>query len=255
MYICVMASVKLVYETLADLVNKDVNGFIAPAQFNNYAQLAQMKIFNRLFGQLKMAQQALKGGLDRGRDKSRVKQIEEDLAFFAKTSNTLTRDGSTNDFLKPDDLARIISITTSGDILLSSSTRTPVEIIYDEEKIERILLSDISKPTETYPVALVSDNIEVYPEAVKKIKVRYYKIPQGISPSTGARTTAPPTFGFTTVNGSAVYRSSDSVDFELPEHYVPELVMEIAEMAGLTLRDQSVMGSAAQEGNQINAEK
>ena len=51
-----MASVKLVYETLADLVNKDVNGFIAPAQFNTYAQLAQLKIFNRLFGQLKMAQ-------------------------------------------------------------------------------------------------------------------------------------------------------------------------------------------------------
>lgn len=255
MYICVMASVKLVYETLADLVNKDVNGFIAPAQFNNYAQLAQLKIFNRLFGQLKMAQQALKGGLDRGRDKSRVKQIEEDLAYFAKTSDTLTRDSTTNDFKKPDDLSRIISITTSGDILLSSSTRTPVEIIYDEEKIERILLSDISKPTETYPVAMVSDNIEVYPEAVKKIRLRYYKIPQGINIGTGARTASPPTFGYSTVNGNAIYAQSSSVDFELPDHYANELVMEIAEMAGLTLRDQAVMGAAAQEGNQLNAEK
>lgn len=250
-----MASVKLVYETLADLVNKDVNGFIAPAQFNNYAQLAQLKIFNRLFGQLKMAQQALKGGLDRGRDKSRVKQIEEDLAYFAKTSDTLTRDSTTNDFKKPDDLSRIISITTSGDILLSSSTRTPVEIIYDEEKIERILLSDISKPTETYPVAMVSDNIEVYPEAVKKIRLRYYKIPQGINIGTGARTASPPTFGYSTVNGNAIYAQSSSVDFELPDHYANELVMEIAEMAGLTLRDQAVMGAAAQEGNQLNAEK
>ncbi len=255
MYICVMASVKLVYETLADLVNKDLNGFIGPAQFNNYAQLAQLKIYNRLFGQLKQAQQALKAGVDRGRDKSRVKQIEEDLAFFAKTSDTLPRDSSTNDFKKPDDLSRLISITTSGDILLSSSTRTPVEIIYDEEKIERILLSDISKPTETYPVALVSDNIEVYPESIKKIKMRYYKIPEGRDVSTGDRTASQPSFGFTTLNGTPVYSATGSVDFELPDHYTNELVMEIAEMAGLTLRDQAVMGAAAQEGNQLNAEK
>ena len=255
MYICVMASVKLVYETLADLVNKDLNGFIGPAQFNNYAQLAQLKIYNRLFGQLKQAQQALKAGVDRGRDKSRVKQIEEDLAFFAKTSDTLPRDSSINAFEKPDDLSRIISITTSGDILLSSSTRTPVEIIYDEEKIERILLSDISKPTETYPVALVSDNIEVYPESIKKIKMRYYKIPEGRDVSTGDRTASQPSFGFTTLNGTAVYSATGSVDFELPDHYTNELVMEIAEMAGLTLRDQAVMGVAAQEGNQLNAEK
>jgi hypothetical protein len=249
-----MASVKLVYETLADLVNKDLNGFIGPAQFNNYAQLAQLKIYNRLFGQLKQAQQALKAGLDRGRDKSRVKQIEEDLAYFAK-SETKGRDSATNEFLKPDDLSRIISITTSGDILLSSSTRTPVEIIYDEDKIERILLSDVSKPTETFPVALVSDNIEVYPEAVKKIRIRYYKIPEGKDVSTGARTASQPSFGYTTVNGSAVYSATGSVDFELPDHYVNELVLEIAEMAGITLRDGSVSGYAGSEGNQINAEK
>jgi hypothetical protein len=249
-----MASVKLVYETLADLVNKDLNGFIGPAQFNNYAQLAQLKIYNRLFGQLKQAQQALKAGLDRGRDKSRVKQIEEDLAYFAK-SDTIGRDSATNEFLKPDDLSRIISITTSGDILLSSSTRTPVEIIYDEDKIERILLSDVSKPTETFPVALVSDNIEVYPEAVKKIRIRYYKIPEGKDVSTGARTASQPSFGYTTVNGSAVYSATGSVDFELPDHYVNELVLEIAEMAGITLRDGSVSGYAGSEGNQINAEK
>lgn len=256
MYICGMASVKLVYETLADLVNKDLNGFIGPAQFNNYAQLAQLKIYNRLFGQLKQAQASLKAGVDRGRDKGRVKQIEEDLAYFAKTSPTLTRDTTTTyDFLKPDDLSRIISITTSGDILLSSSARTPVEIIYDEEKIERILLSDISKPTETYPVALVSDNIEVYPESVKKIRIRYYKIPEGRDVSTGDRVAQPPAFGYTTINGSAQYSETGSVDFELPDHYVNELVLEIAEMAGLTLRDQAVMSVASAEGNQVNAEK
>lgn len=249
-----MASVKLVYETLKDLVNKDQQGFVTPSVFNNFAQIAQLRIFNRMFGSLKDAQAALKSGLDRGRDKSRMKQIEEDLAYFSKTESK-SRNTTLNAFEKPEDLARIISITTSGDILLSSSTRRPVELVYDEDKIERILLSNISKPTEAFPVAMIGDNIEVYPEAVKKIRIRYYKIPEGRSTTTGERTASQPQYGYTEANGIEVYSSGNSVDFELPEHYLNELVIEIAELAGLNLRDNAVSGYSGQEQMQIKSEK
>lgn len=249
-----MASVKIVYETLKDLVNKDQQGFITPSVFNNFAQIAQLRIYNRLFGQLKDAQRNLKTGMDRGRDKSLVKRIEEDLAYFSK-STTVSRNTSTNAFDKPDDMSRIIGITTSGDILLSSSTRRPVEMVYDEDKIERILLSDISKPTEAFPVAMVGDSIEVYPESVKKIKIRYYKLPEGRSTSDGSRSASPPMYGYTEAAGIETYSSSSSVDFELPDHYENELVVEIAELAGLNLRDQNVAGFGGQEQMQITAEK
>ncbi len=44
-----MASVNRVYSALKDLVNKDQRGFVTPAVFNNFAQVAQMNIFNDMF--------------------------------------------------------------------------------------------------------------------------------------------------------------------------------------------------------------
>jgi hypothetical protein len=40
-----MASVNRVYSALKDLVNKDQRGFVTPAVFNNFAQVAQMNLF------------------------------------------------------------------------------------------------------------------------------------------------------------------------------------------------------------------
>jgi hypothetical protein len=36
------------------------------------------------------------------------------------------------------------------------------------------------------------------------------------------------------------------VDFELPDHYIPKLVMEIGKMIGINLRDEAVMAYGAQ---------
>ncbi len=44
-----MASVNRVYSALKDLVNKDQRGFVTPAVFNNFAQVAQMNIYNDMF--------------------------------------------------------------------------------------------------------------------------------------------------------------------------------------------------------------
>ena len=45
MYICIMpASVKVVYETLKDLVNKDQQGFVTHDEFNRCDQVAQLRI-------------------------------------------------------------------------------------------------------------------------------------------------------------------------------------------------------------------
>jgi hypothetical protein len=48
-----------------------------------------------------------------------------------------------------------------------------------------------------------------------------------------------------------MYDPSNSYDFELPDQYVPELVIEIAKMIGVNLRDSEVYAYAAQ-GQQSN---
>jgi hypothetical protein len=241
-----MASVSAVYDTLKDLANKTQNGFITPSVFNNFAQLAQVRIFNRLFDEIKDALRVNKAGFNPGRDKSRLKRIEEDLSHFARTEVISKQDGV---FAKPEDVARIISSTTDGSLLLGESTRTIIEMCYDEDKIERILLSDISRPTENFPLALVSQDIEVFPESINRIRLRYYKYPQGIT-ADGTATAALPNV----VVDANDTPTASSIDFELPDHYINELVIEIGQLAGLSMRDQQLGQATQTEQNERKQE-
>jgi hypothetical protein len=129
---------------------------------------------------------------------------------------------------------------TDGSALLSVNTSITIPVEYDEEKLQYVLNSELSAPTETAPVAFLDDEIEIYPQSIKKIKVRYYKQPEGLDASTGARTVSLPKFGFTTSNNKEAYDVSTSVDFELPEHYTPEIIEEMARLIGVNLRDSNI---------------
>ena len=120
--------------------------------------------------------------------------------------------------------------------------------MYNQDDIDRALMSDLSKPTQTSPIGLVSDSIEVFPTAIKKIDLRYYKLPEGVNPVTGAKTSAQPKFGYiSSVPGVEIFDPTNSIDFELPEHYFTDLVIEIAQLVGINLRDSAVAQYAAVE--------
>ena len=230
------AGVQTVYNTLQDLVNKDQQGFVTPTEFNRFAQIAQLNIYNSLFDELKDAKRLSRAGFEPGRDKSRTKRIREDLAYFSKKA-TITKTNSVSGFLKPDDLSRIISMTTFGSVLLDQSTRTQIELCYDEEKIDRILTNNLSAPSEEFPVALISEEIQVFPTNIKRIELRYYKYPASRNDD-GTRNPGPP-----------IYDTDDSVyrDFELPEHYTSDLVYEMAKLIGVNLRDKAIVDYTGQE--------
>jgi len=247
-----MASVNTVYTALKNLANKDQRGFITPAVFNSFAGVAQLNVYNSLFDKLALGNATRTRQLAGERETAPLKQIREDLARFAKES-TISQTSSTDQtFAKPADLGRIISAKTFGTFVLSQTTSIPIDLIYDEAKIEYILRSTLSVPTETRPVALVSDVLEVYPTSIKKIKLRYYKLPESVAAvSPQGRSTNPPTFGYITSTNVEIYNPATSFDFELPDQYVPELVIEIAKMVGVNLRDSEVYAYASQ-GQQPN---
>lgn len=241
-----MASVREVYNALKDIANKDQRGFVTPTEFNSFAPIAQANVFNAMFKRMTNVNAMRKRGIDPGRDKSGLKQLKEDMAMFSKTSPVIDRTSGAH-FPKPDDLARIIYVKTAGSLLLGENTSITIPVEYDEEKLEYVLNSNLSKPSETSPVAFLDDEIEVYPKSLKKINVRYYKQPEGLNPTTGARTASTPKFGFTTLNNKETYDASTSVDFELPEHYIPEIVEEMARLIGINLRDTNIYTYAEQQ--------
>lgn len=243
-----MASVNEVYSALKNLANEDQRGFITPKVFNTFTSIAQNKIFNDLFNETTKAQTLRARNIDGKTHLSFAKRIEEDLSHFSKEDTVSQSNGV---FAKPDDLARVISMKTSGAYVFGTSTSTPIDVVYDESKIEYILQSDLSAPSATHPVAIVSNDIEVFPTSVKKIKVRYYKYPEGKNVSTGARTALSPRYNATSLGASnEVFDPTTSVDFELPDHYVPHLVLEIGKMIGINLRDQDVFAYTSGESEQ-----
>lgn len=239
-----MASVYTVYSTLKDLANKDERGFVTPSTFNAFAALAQQNVFNSLFSRNSLSATAKSRGIDGHRDLALSKQLREDLSFFSKEATISQADGV---FDKPADLARIISLKTFGTFILGQTTSTPIDLIYDELKAEYIFRSTLSRPTENNPVAVVSEDITVYPTSIKKVKLKYYKQPEGLSPINGARTALTPRFGYTVVDNKEVFSASTSVDFELPEHYTPQLVMELAKMIGINIKDTDMFTYASSE--------
>lgn len=246
-YICnskiaVMASVQRVYNALKDLVNKDQRGFITPSIFNRFAGVAQMNVFNGLFDQQRTAVRMRRQQVDSPRDQNKFVQVLEDLSMLTK-KETLTLASGVVD--KPSDLGRVISMFTVGNLILGVSNKAQVQIVYNSDDIDLVNLSDISKPTDQNPVALVANQIEVFPNvntSISSVILRYYKLPQGLVPNTQARSVSQPTFGYSTaVTGVEIYDPALSIDFELPEILFPDLVMEIGSLAGVNLRDSQVV--------------
>lgn len=240
-----MASVNRVYSALKGLVNKDQKGFVTPSIFNEFAAVAQMNIYNRLFDEERNALRFRRAGLDAGRDFSKEKQIKEDLASFVKKTS-LTKVNDT--FTKPSDLGRIVSMRTSSTFTLNNYSGNQISILYNQDDIDRVLSSDLSRPSSDNPVALISSEIEIFPTTVGSISLRYYKLPEGVNPTTGAKVASQPSFGYSTaVPGVELYSPSSSIDFELPEHYFVDLVVEIAQLIGINLRDADVVNYASVE--------
>lgn len=235
------ASVREVWNALQVICNKEERGMLSPKEFNGLAPFAQKKVAGAMMDSLVDAQKNRRKGIDPGRDKSAGKQIKEDLSILSKTV-TIPRNSSEDGFhfSKPDDLWRIINMRVKGDETRRNYEGTNIAIEYDEEKIMLVLNSDLSRPTLDAPVSFLSDDIEVYPVSIKKIRLRYYKDPQGISPSTGERVVKQPTYGYTNIDNKVVFDPLKSVDFELPESAVDAIAIEMAILAGINLREPEV---------------
>ena len=128
--------------------------------------------------------------------------------------------------------------------------RVSCELVYDVEKMDRILGSNLSTPTAEFPVALISSNIEVFPATgVESRELTYYSKPTSFG-SDGVISPGSPFYDFevASFNGNDIeVPTSNSRDFMLPPYYLTEIVMEMAKLLGVRLRDPNVQNFAKQE--------
>ncbi len=226
-----MILVQSVYEAVKNLANKDQKGFITPAQFNSFAKIAQLNIYYELFREFVEGKKLRRANVDGHGAFSLVERSKNDLAVFAEKKDlSKSRDG----FSKPEDYVMFINCA------VKNAAKTPVHILTDESKINHLLNSTLSAPSSTFPVAIMSDTIEVFPTTITKVTLRYYREPA--LPVYQSKTASLP-------NGATVelFQDSGSSNFELPYQYEQELVAEIAKMVGINIKDKDLYVGAQYE--------
>jgi hypothetical protein len=275
-----MVSIVRVYNIVRDMANKDQKGFISPNVFSSFAEVAQQNIYNEMFNEMKLATALRKSGRDGGRDKSAYKMVEEDLSTYinnrlitvdidayedtiADPDNPeqeitveINPDGAFT-FRRPSDFGHLISMQVEG-------TNTSVELLYDSEKANRVLNSNLSTPTLQFPVALEMNEVfQVFPTDITGVVLRYYRQPQSRAEAAVTLATvvegasfaqeyalgdlipnSSPRFVANTVNdgtGFIIPNLNSSRGFDLPPHYIHEVVMEICQLIGVRLRDSVLM--------------
>jgi len=162
-----------VYNIVRDLANKDQKGFVTPAVFNTFAPVAQLNVYNQIFDDLTKAQSLRRSSIDSGRELSSRQHLEEDLSRYIEEVNLsefLFEDQELEDDALefPADLtdsavsARLPRIKKVISMRTDDVSRTSIEMIYSAEKVNRILNSNLSSPTEDFPVAFINgDKIQV----------------------------------------------------------------------------------------------
>lgn len=220
-----------VYKALKELANKDQRGFVTPQTFNQFAQPAQMMVFNDMFERIRRKRRVRQGQIDGGFHLASTNMVKEDLSVFARDL-PLTFSG-TGVVPKPSNFAYVISA--------EKSDGTPIDIVYAEDKMQFSRRSTLGAPTNATPSLLVSNSLQLYPATAQTILLRYYKLPQGIDVATGLQTSNTPIYSYVTVNSQETYDPINSVDFELPEIFMPYLIIELGRMIGLNMRDRDVM--------------
>ena len=236
-----MASVLNVYNALKDISNKEQKGFITPNVFNSFAPIAQMNVYNEMFRDFTSAKQQNRASLDPGRHRSPRKMTAEDLSIYVRDQRLRVSSG--NIYSKPDDLGKIISIRVDGEQRGSGTDRVMCEMVYDVEKMNAILGSNLSTPTDQFPVALVSQDIEVFPDTVGGVYLTYYGLPTSYDYGTKNISPLDPQVHFL----QDIPEPLASKDFMIPDEYEPELIAEMAKLLGVRLRDMNLKQYGVQE--------
>ena len=211
-----------VRNTVMFILNKDNNGYLTPSEFNAFARLSQLEVFEDLYQKVndwlikRNARRSNSGLADI------AKHVTEDLEAFVKTADLTLDAGST--FELPTDIYTLV------DVIYSNKSVEKVS----NHKITLLNNSNLTAPSIYYPAYVDRETkVTVYPDTITSgVSAIYIKLPED-----------PKWTYYTDPQGSPVFDVNNPgyKDFELPKEYEKELVLRILAKAGVTLREADII--------------
>ena len=233
-----MVSIDRVYQTVQKILNKEQRGYLPPVEFNLFANQAQIEIFENYFYDLDIYMDAPMNDSDFG---DAVKNLEEKALIFYATNANLTEDTNTdNVFSDPADLYRL------GMVYLNDRVADRVS----HKDAAYINLSPLTSPTTRQPVYSRTNRKFVLHFGggmmtdTDRVRIDYIRNPAEVR------------WAYTSMGGTPLYDSGNSVDFELHASELHFLIIKICALAGVAVRALDVtQAMTAEEQQYINETK
>jgi len=227
-----MINVDTVYQKVLALANKEQRGYITPQEFNLFADQAQQEIFDNYFHDLKTAQLKFKNDTGYADE---IEVLQQRISKHLK-SGAMTHSGGTHAL--PSDVYSISSITR-----LVNSVEHVIERV-DEANVYEITSNPLTAPTNARSVYVEkAGSVQVYPATTGSVNITYTARP------------ATPSWGYVVVSGKALYNSNTSINFDLHVSEENNLVIRILTLAGISMKDQLLTGTASQDAANTEAKK
>jgi len=209
-------SIDYVHQLVYDLAAKQLASFPSPNDFNNYAELASIDLFNYYNDERNKELIDVKMG--------QTINIPNTLSDFVVYQAVMEQSG--NEFLYPDDFMYDLALTNS----VSKADFKKV----DPDKIFNYINSTIDAPSLDFPIYMPLDQsrVVVYPTVIPSL--------------TYLRKPITPVWAYTVINNRPVYDPLTSVDFDWSPTEVYRLTMRILNYFGISIRDTELMQEAQQ---------
>jgi hypothetical protein len=228
-----------VYTTVLAIINKDNRGYVSPLEFNLYAELAQMSLFEELFHKYSKSIVKQNARMYHSEYSDIPKHIREVIDIFTdecwlyQDVDSLLWYPNTNDFY------RLIKIDYLQKELEEVS----------KLEINRVLNNNLIAPTLQYPAYIsLSGGYKLYPTSIvgDKVDVTYIRKPKQ------------PKWTYQVAGGNPLFdpTATDYQDFEFPESMFNDLVVKILGYAGVEIREADIIQvSQGMETNKNNQEQ
>ena len=229
-----------VYTTVLAIINKDNRGYVTPLEFNLYAELAQMSLFEDLFHKYAKSIVKQNARMYHSEFSDIPKHIREIIDIF--TSETGISYSSTNLLWYPqaDDFYRHVFMYVKGGNDFEEVSKMD---------INRILNNNLIAPTSQYPVYIsLNGGYRLYPTTINGANVSLIYI----------RKPKQPNWTYQVIGGNPLFNptATDYQDFELPESMFSDLVIKILGYAGVEIREADIIQvSQGMEANNNNQEQ
>ena len=215
-------NVDTVYQRVLAIANKEQRGYITPQEFNLFANQAQMDIFEQYFYDLN---QFLRIPGNDGAYSNMVDILQEKINIFEVNSGSIGVTG--NMFALNANVYRLGSI--------QDNQGNEIEKL-EHKDFERAVNSPLTSPSRSRPICFVLGNVvTISPDGITPVNVFYVRRP------------ADAAWGYEVVNEKAIYNATRSADFQLHPSEETDLVIKILALAGVSMEDQLLIQTAAQE--------